>query len=638
MLSAIRAFAKSWVAAVLIGILIVSFAIFGIRDVFKGHARDAVIIAGSRVVSSFDFRKAFEEARKRAEQQVGQPVTAEFAAQNGLDRQVLQGLAAREAFAGILHAAGITPSDKLVVDMIGKLPAFFDPVSGRFDKKQYMQRLAQIDLTPEKFEASLRDEMAEQHTVSAMMNGMQAPRAYSAMAAIFALESRDISYLEVGPGAVPPPAPPTEAQLQAFMKENASRLTLPEFRVLTVVRFSPQMVAAAVQIDPAEVRKRYDFRKDTLGTPETRTVIQVPAKDAQSAQAVAKRLAAGEAPGAVAKSAGVDAITYDNKPQSAIPDHKVATAAFQMQPGQVSTVQGDLGLAVLKVVAVTPAKVVSFEEARPGIEAEMRKDAAAEKVYSLTEAYDQAHEKGANLAEAAQKAGVPAITMGPVTKDGRDQTAQPAQGVNQKLLDTAFSLPAGGESEVVDAGGGEYFAVRVEKIIPPATPPFEQIKPDLTRAWMMREQSQAMEAKAEEIAARLKKGESFEAVAAATGSKLVRAPGLDRQSAQQNQVISQEILGNAFAGKPGEVFIARARTFGYAVGKVDAIRPGDPAKLAQVTEQVRPQMSQTLFREIGESAQSAAAREMKVKIDYNRAREAIGLTALDAQGKPETPK
>ena len=639
MLAAFRVFAKSWFAAVLIGLLIVAFAVFGIRDVFGHNVSNSVIIAGSRKVSPNDFRREFEQVRKRAEQQMGQPVSAELAAANGLDRQVLQGLATRESFSELLNRIGIRPSDKLVADQIAKIPAFFDPVSGRFDKKQYQQKLGENELTPDKFEGMLRDEMAQQHVVAALTNSLQVPRAYSAMAAIYALESRDVSYLTIDPASMPKPADPTDAQLTAFMKENAAQLTLPEFRVLTIVRFSPQMVAANLPpVDEAELKKRYDFRKDTLSTPETRSLVQIPAKDAAAAQAIVARLQHGEEPAAVAKSLGVDAITYDGKPQAAIADHKLAAAAFQMQAGQVGAVQGDLGLAAVKIEGVTPGKTVSFEEARPALEAELRKDAAGEKVYALTQAYDDAHQKGANLTEAAQKAGVAATTIGPVTKDGRDQQGQPVTGLNQKLMDTAYGLPAGGESEVVEAGNGEYFAVRVEKVIPPATPPLSAIRPQLAQAWTMREVGKAMQAKAEALAARVRKGEALEAVAASAGAQLTHVPGVDRRSGQQNPLMSQEILANVFGNKLGEVFTARGKGFSMVVGKVDADHTGDPAQLAALTEQARPQMTETIFREFGESAQGAARLKIKTKVDYNRARAAIGLPPLNAKGAAEPPK
>jgi peptidyl-prolyl cis-trans isomerase D len=637
MLAAIRAFAKSWVAALLIGLLIVSFAIFGIRDVFRSRVSNAVITAGSRSVSANDFRREFDAMRKRAEQQMGQPVTTEVAAANGVDREVLQGLATREAFAELMRRIGVRPSDKLVAEQIAKIPVFFNPVSGSFDKQLYLQKLAQNDLTPDKFEDALRNELAGQHVIGALTSSFMLPRAYTALASIFALESRDISYLNLDPSSVPPPAPPTDAQLQAFMKENASQLMLPEFRALTVVRFSPQQFGANLPVDEAEVRKRYDFRKDTLATPEARSLVQIPAKDAAAAQAISARLQHGEAPAALAKSVGVDAITYDNKPQAAIADRKLAAAAFQMQPGQVSVIQGDLGTAVVKVLAVTPGKAVSFEEARPAIEAEIRKDAAAEKVYALTQAYDDAHQKGANLGEAAQKAGVTPTSIGPVTRDGRDGQAQPVQGVDPKLLDTAFRLPVGGESEIVDAGGGEYFAVRVDKVIPPAMPPFASIKPMLTQAWMTRQLVTSLQAKAEGLADRVRKGESMEAVGASAGVKLVHVPGVNRQTGQQNPLLSQETLGNAFAVKPGGVFVANGRN-AIVVGRVDAIRPGDPATLARMTEVARPRMSAAVFSEFGSAAEASARQKVKVSIDYNRARAAIGLPPLTTTGKPEPAK
>jgi peptidyl-prolyl cis-trans isomerase D len=630
MLAAFRAFAKSWVAALLIGILIVAFAIWGIRDVFRGRISDAVILAGSRTVTSADFKREFDRQKNALEQQYGQPIPTDVAVANGLDRQILEGLATREAFAELLRKIGVQPADKLVVAEIQKITAFFDPVSGRFDKKLYAQRLADNGMTVPAFEQIVRDEIAQQHLVMGLASGLMLPRAYASMAAVYGLENRDVAVIEVPPSLVAQPAPPTEAQLTAFMKENAQQLMRPEFRALSIVRFTPDQVATG-PVDEAEVLKRYNFRKDTLSKPETRTVVQIPAKDAATAAQITARLAKGEAPDAVAKSLGVAAITYPDKPQSAIPDRKVAAAAFQASKGQVQTVAGDLGLAVVRVDQVTPGHVVTLDEIRPALEAEVRKDAAAQKIDQLTQAYDDAHTKGATLAEAAQKAGVPVITVPPVAKQGLDQQAKPVAGLTPKILETAFSLPAGGESELVDAGNGEYFAVRVDKVIPPAVPPLAEIKPDLTRAWLQRELATRMQAKAEELAARVKKGEALDAVAASAGAKVSRVTGLNRQTAGQNPSASQELLAQTFNGKPGDVFTARGRQFEFLVAKIEKVGVGDPAVLAQAAEQARPQMSMAYLRELEGAAQAAARQKVKTRIDAARAREALGL-------EPETTK
>lgn len=629
MLSAIRAFAKSWVALILIGLLVVSFAIFGVTDVFTSSVKDAVVQAGGRVVTRAEFRQEFDTLRKQVEQQYGQPISNDAAVANGLDKRLMQEIASREAFAEILHKAGLRPSDKLLKAQLQEVPAFFDSVSGRFDKTLYQQRLAEVGLTAETFEARLSDDIVQNHFATAVANGFRVPRAYTALGAVYELEARDVGAFAVTPQMVAPPAPPTDAQLTAFMKENAARLTRPEQRILTVVRFSPALVGANVAITEADLQKRFEFRKDTLSRPETRTLVQIPAKDAATAKTIGERMAKGEAPQAIAKSLGVDAISYQDKPVTAIADHRVGAAAFALKAGQISgPIQGDLGLAVVKVIAVTPGRSVTLEEIRPQLEAELRKDAAAEKVYALSQAYDDAHAGGVNLTEAAQKAGVPAVTLGPVTADGRGAQGQPVAGVSQKLLQTAFDLPVGGESEVTEAGDGEYFAVKVDRILPAALPPLAEVKPDLTNAWMLREMVSRMQARADQLAERVRKGETLEAVAASIGSRVTRTVGLDRTNAGDNKSLSRDALVKAFQAKPGEVFTAQGTQFEFLVAKLEASRIPVGPNLARLTEDSRPQVTMGLFREFGESAQVAARQIVKAKMNADQARAALGLEPL----------
>ena len=645
MLSATRKFAKSWVAAVLIGLLVVSFAIFGVNDAFTGNYTNDVVRAGSRHISGPEFRRQFDNFRKNAEEQAKRPVSIDEAVEAGLDRRLLQEIATSEAFAEMLSRAGVRPSDRLMEAELRKMTPFFNPISGAFDKELYQQRLAENGLTPARFEGMMRDGLAESHLAAGMINGLRVPRAYSALGAIFEMEPRDVSYFVIDPRSVQQPELPTDAQLTAFMKENADRLTLPEFRVLTVVAFTPDQVAGDIKVDEAEVQKRFDFRKDTLSQPETRSLVQISVKDAATAQAVAARLSKGEDPAAIAKSIGVEPVVYADKPQSAIADKRVGAAAFALQAGQDSSaIQGDLGMAVVKVTEVTPGQVVTLDQVRPQIEAEVRKDAAAEKVYALTQAYESARDEGANLVDAAKKAGVPTITIGPVTEQGQGQQGQPLPGVTPKMLDVAYGLATGGESDIQEAGDGAYFAVRVDRIIPKALPPLEEVKPQLTRVWMTREMLKRLQARADEFAARLRKGESMEKVAAAAGAKVTHVTNLDRQGAAQNTQLSRDGLAKAFNVKPGEVFTAEHTQFGLIVAKLDAVRAPSGPTPARITEEVRPQVTMALFRDLSASARKAARAEVKAKVYPDKARAALGLPPLEegkaaeAAGKAEKGK
>jgi peptidyl-prolyl cis-trans isomerase D len=409
-------------------------------------------------------------------------------------------------------------------------------------------------------------------------------------------------------------------------------------RILTVVPFTPQAVGAAVAgapIDPAELQKRYNFRKDTLSKPEVRTIVQIPAKDAATAQKITAALRAGQAPDAVAKSVGVDAVTFADRPLTAISDRKVGQAAFKMQAGEVATVQGDLGSAVVKVVSVVPGREVSLEEARPMLEAEIRKDMLAEKVYAQTQAYDDAHQGGSSLAESAQKAGVAATTVGPITAQGVNEQGGQLQGFPPKILETAFALPAGGESEITELGDGAYFAVRVERIIPAHVPPLAEIRQEVTQVYMQREIVKALEAKAEAIRARVAKGESLDAAA---GTAVSRLPGLTRQTANAHQDLGREVLGRTFAAKQGEVWVARAPN-GIVVGRVEAVRTDAGPTAARLAEQNRGALAQAIFREMGEAAQLYARTKLKVKLDPAKARSAVGFEPVaEPKGPAEKKK
>ena len=632
MLAVIRTFAKSWVAAVLIGLLVISFAVFGITDVFKSKISDAVITAGNRQVSSADFKRMFDNYRRQAEQRSGQPVSVEDAVKAGLDARIQNEIADNEALAEVITHSGIKPSDAMVVKEISKTTAFFDPISGKFDKQAYAEKLAENQLTETKFEGYLRDELSQAHYAAGIVAGLRAPRIYGALIAAYGLETRDVSFVSINPSMVAPLAAPTDGQLQAFMKANASQLLMPEMRALTVVRFSAKALAPSMSINQADLDKLYAFKKDSLSTPEKRAFVQVPAKDAAMAAAIAVRLNKGEDPGAVAKAFGYEVVVYPDTAKTAVPDPKMAEAAFALKPGQVSgPVQGTLGLGVIKLLGIRPGRTVSLAEIRPQLEAQLRGDAAAQKIYDTVQKYEDAHTGGASLTEAAQKAGVMAVSLPPVSQKGGDRQGQPVPGVSEKLLRAAYALPEGGESDVEDDSSGEYYAVKVDKIIAPALPNLNEIRIPLARAWLSQEMMKRLQAKADEMIARVKKGESLEAVGASIGAPVGHVRNLSRSEAQNISALSPDILGKAFGAKAGETFTGPDVQFGVVVAKLNSIKAGNLAQAARIAEDQRPQVTMQLFEEMGQQGRKAARIVVKAKIDSNQGRQALGLEPIDSR-------
>lgn len=637
MLTFFRKFAKSPFAVGLFGLLLISFAVFGISDVFKaGPTRDAVVQAGSRSIGAAQYKQMFDNYRKQLEQQnQGQPVTQDEAVANGVDRRLLENMAYTESFAALVTKLGLLPSDEQVVEEIRKSASFFDPISGRFDRTIYQQRLQENGLTEAQFENLLRDDIAQNQLVSALAAGLSAPRTYAAVLSTVAREGRNIQWFAVLPSMVSPPAPPTDAQLTAFIAANAARFTKPETRMITVVPFSAATIAQTLPVNQADVQKRFDFEKDSLSTPEKRTFVQISAKNAAAANDAVARLRRGEDPAAVARAGGVEPVVYADAPKTAVSDRVVADAAFTMGEGEVrGPIQGSLGITVVKVEKVTPAKVVQLDEVRARIEGEVRRDAAVEKVYEQVQKYEEARTGGASLAEAAKTVGAPIITI-PVPMTAQGQTLDGQQGnFPAPLLQAAFSLPQGGESDVQDGGQGEYYAVRVDKVTPSAVATLAEVKAPATQGYMITEMSKRMTAKGEELAARVRKGEAVDAVARSIGAPATRGADVRRDGA--GQPLSQPVLGAVFGAKSGQTVVVPDEKLGVVVAKVEGVVSGDPAELAPAVAQQTEALRTTLFNDLGYAARNAARDTIKPKVDYALARTALGLEPLPAAPAPGT--
>jgi peptidyl-prolyl cis-trans isomerase D len=636
MLAFFRNLSKSWVANVFFVVLIISFAAWGVKDVFHPRISTAVITAGAHEVQPTEFKRIFDNYGKQAMQQTGEALTAAQAVAQGIDVRIAQAVMADQAMGEFVRRLGLAPSDAQIADQIKKQPVFFDQVSGKFDEQAYERMLSQIGMTPEQFQTTLGDEIAQDQFASGLGAGLKQPLAYGALMASYELEGRTLSYFLLTPDNVPPPPPPTDQQLQAFISQHAEQLRRPETRVLTVARFSAKTLAPALTPDPAKVQQTYDFRKDSLSSPEKRSLVEIPARDAATAQAIAARLNAGERPDAVAKAIGAQPVTYADAAKSAVADPKVADAAFLLAAGQVSgPVQTSLaGLAVIKVTAVTPAKTPSLDEARPQIEAQVRNDLAMQKVYDQEQKYDDAHASGANLTEAAQKAGVTPIQLGPVSAQGVDTKGQPVGGLSPKLLKEAFDLAQGGETEVEQDGAGEYFAVHVDKVVAPAVPTLDEIKAPLTRYWMTQQMVVRLNARADELAGKVRKGETLDAAAAEAGSHVGHAVAVTRASMRQNRTVGEELAGKLFAARAGDIITGQTAQIPVMVGRIDAIQPPPPEAAATPVVAQRAQGSGQLFSDLGQLVRIAATRAVKPTYDLDRVRSAIGASAEDAAKAP----
>lgn len=640
MLAAFRSFAKSPFAVGLIFLLMMGLLLVGTTDMFAnalfGGIGNNVVKAGSREVTPYEFKLRYTQTRKRIEQQTGQPVTIDAAVERGLDQQLLRDVLVSEAFGEMMRRLGVRAPKKVLQDELRKSPAFFDPVTGKFSVDQYNKFLADRDLTPDMAEKEMSDGFMQFQFVRAAADGLKAPLAYTSLVGAITLEQRDISYFVVTPQSVGQIAPPTEAEVQAFVKANAERIMRPEFRGITVVKLSRAAAAQGLVIDQAEVQRRFDFEKDARSTPETRTVVQIPAKDAAQAAAILSELRKGGDARVVAGRLGVKPIIFENKARSAFFDPAVAAKAFSLPQGGADTVKGGFGLAVVKVEAIVAGQAASLEDSRAAIEAKVRADMADRKVSEAAKVYEEARAGGADMTAAAQKAGLQVVTIAPVAAQGAGMDGKPVPGVSQSVLKAAFEATQGQDSEILEdgPGTGEYFILRVDRVVAPALPPMDELRPYIMRNLMMQKIQDAVRARATALEARVRKGEPIETVAASSGASVQKITGLSRANAQQFDALGQGFVGASFGGKKGDVYVAGTQG-GIAVATVTALRAGEVRQVAAAARMQQVPFSEQLFQDIGATIQQYSVSSLKAKSSLANARAAIGAPAPEPAAKPK---
>jgi len=641
MTGSLRSSARNPIGIALMGALTLVFLLLGVGggqrmpDILSGAKVDSVVSAGNHVISATEYKSIFEQQKKRLEQQSGQTYATDFLVKNGFDQDLINQMSMDQAEAEMLRRAGIKPAPSLIDDQIKKIPFAFDKVTGKFSAKQFTQFLAAQGLTLRQVQDDFTDELAERHFGLALAAGFQMPRAYSAINAIAALENRDVSYFFLDPHIIPPPSPPTDAQLTTFMKAHAAELTRPEMRTITLARFSAAAIAPTVKIDEGQIEKEFNARKASLSAPESRTVIQIPVKTAAQGAQAAQRLARGEPATAIAKSFGVDPITYVDKPQDGIADRKLGAVAFSMKADEPKgPIQGDLGLAVLEVTKITPGKAASLTDARAKIEADLRQKAAQDRAYAMSTTFDQARQGGANIAAAAQKAGAAPVTVGPFTAAGLGEDGKPISLLNGQIAKAAFSINAGEDTDIADAGPGDYFALHVDRVTPPSLPPLDQARPKLTQAYMADVVRSAFRARAEALEKDIRGGKPIDAAAASVGAHVVRLSDIQLIKAQQYQNLGRDFLNAVFTVKAGETFAVGAPG-GAFVAKLDSVRPGDPILTAAVTNAVRGKLSQDYLRDLMDTSKRGAEKAVAVKVNLKLARQTLGVDA--DQTTPRAP-
>jgi peptidyl-prolyl cis-trans isomerase D len=521
------------IMAVVMGVLIISFGVWGIADIFKGFGQSTLATIGRTEISINEFRQLYTDKLQQIGRQFGRPLTMDQARAFGLDRQVLQQTIAEAALDEEARRLGLGQSDAETMRLIVSDPNFRG-VNGNFDPAHFQAMIRQFGFSEQRYVTDQRRVSLRRQIAGTISAGLEPPKVMIDALSRFQNEQRSIEYVRLDTAQAGPIDPPSPETLAGYFDDHKTQFRAPEYRKISFVTITPEDIGKWSEVTDEDARKLFEQRRDKLGTPEQRQVSQIVFPNAEEALSARGRIASGLSFEDLAKERGLNASDVDlgMVAKSAVIDSAIANAAFSLPAGEVSQpVQGKFGVALVKIGKIEPGVEPSYESVASGLKKEIATERARASVASLRDKMEDERGGGASVIEAAQKLGLTAVTIDAVDRSGRLPSGQLVANVPRGLdvVSQAFNSDVGVDNDPISFNGG-YVWYDVVGITPSRERNLDEVKDQVEARWRDDQVSSRLRTKATEMVQKLEQGGNLAEAAAASGLKVETASGFRRDA------------------------------------------------------------------------------------------------------------
>jgi peptidyl-prolyl cis-trans isomerase D len=600
MLDALRKQATGWVAQILIGLLVLSFAIWGVSGFFSGFYADTIATVGKTDISTVRFARTYDQAIQGMTRQTGRPVTAEQAQLFGLPSQVLGRLVTEATLDDTARQYGLGVSNEALARRIGEDPAFRGP-DGTFSRLNFQQVLRNVGYTEDQYITDQHDVLLRYQLSNSLVSGAHAPEPYLQALHEYRSEERSIEYVVLTADVAGDVGEPSQEELKSFFEENNARWRAPEYRALTFFEVSPADIADPAEITDEQAQAAYDRNVDEYSNPERRKVSQMIFDTEAEATAAAEAIAEGKSFDDVAGERDLSPAdtSLGLVARTDIIDPQVAETAFSLASGSTSgAVQGGFGWVIVRVDEIQPGETMAFEDVKDKIKDELALELAKKRLINTFDEVEDARAAGETFQEIADKIGTSLNTIEAVDRSGNDEegTAVADLPATAELLAGVFESDVGIENDAVRTADGGYVWYEVTAITPERDRALDEVREKVVADWKQARIGERLTAEAEDIRSRLDAGEGLEAIADELGLPVKTALNITRSS-QPPTDLTAAAVGATFAGPEGHVAVTDGS--GLDVLKAVLVVTGvyvppfnrDAPNLAQARKQISDQIA-----------------------------------------------
>jgi peptidyl-prolyl cis-trans isomerase D len=545
MLQAIRERAQGWIAWVIVILISIPFALWGIQSYLGVGSEPVVAEVNGLEITDRDLSRRVQQARIELRERLGAAYDPAAFEEAGLRSEVLNDMIRQTLLLNVSNRIGMRVSDEEVRVQILSEPAF--QRDGRFDRDAY-ERLLQIQgLSPAQFEGQLRQQLIGNQLLRAVVGSDFVTRGELDQYQRLVGQTRELAYVQLKVADFQSDDPVREDEIKTYYDSNPLLFQSPEMVMLDYLVLDVAELAEGEEITDEELQRIYEDDQARFGQPEQRSVRHLllsvpPGADEATAQAVLEkiqsvrdRILAGEAFSELAESESQDPGSATQGGalgtiEQGLMDPAFDLAAFTLPVGELSEpVRTRFGYHLIEVTEIIPPKTKPFDEVKEDLRAETSRQRAESLFYDLGERLaNVVYESPDSLEPAADELGLSIRKSDWIGREGGEGILS-----HPRVVGAAFSdevLVGRANSDLIEPERDVLRAIvlRVADHRVASTRPLDEVRDEIIEALRFeRAREKALQA-AEALAEQVRRGVAW---SEAMPDAVVEAPGaVDRNN------------------------------------------------------------------------------------------------------------
>jgi peptidyl-prolyl cis-trans isomerase D len=532
MLQDIRANSQGTIAKIIIGLIVISFSIFGIESLLFSGGSSGVAEVNGEEITPFALQQELSVQQRQLLSLLGDDADPALLDQSVMSQRALETLIQREIVRQAAEGMDLSASDAVIGEIITSMEQF--QIDGQFSRDLFQSSLAQAGFTP----ALFRDRLAEDLQVTQLRAGLAGSDFSTAkeieLAARIALEGRDVRYASIPVARFLGDREISDEAVQAYYEANAASYRSPEMLDLEYLELHLDDYREPVSEDRLE--QEFELVRDEFEVPtETRVShILFETDGEERLPAVLAALDGGMSFADAAaeysddfgsSSSGGDLGYTDGTAFPEAMEEAIASLAVDQRSGPVET---DAGTHLILVTDRREGTEVTLADVRFELEDRIQRGDAREELLLDVERLRDLAFNAADLDGPAQEMGLTVASAQGIARSENDGLF-----ADSRLVDAAFSedvLEAGHNSEVLELDEEHFVVLRVAQRMPPAPLPLAEVEEEIREALRTAAARDAARAAAEDLFAALEAGQSMETAALEAGLEWQVELGAQRDS------------------------------------------------------------------------------------------------------------